>query len=333
MFEPHHAMNRRAFLAAAAASSTTFAATLRGSRPKVGCLSWCFHNFAPAADQEAALDQIGPLGFDGVEMILLARQDLDSYWTDERIRRIRRKLEHYRLELPQFVLFQPVVEGLTSVQPEVRRQNLDYFDAGCQLAKKLGAPMVNIVAPWPTEWRRPGGGYLPRHFEVENPKPGEVFSIEIAPGFDWDRVWAAFIEAIKGCLERCRHHGLRLSLEHHTHCLVPDAVSFLRLWDAIKDPLLGYNLDTGWTLLQREYPPVAIHKVKHHLFNVHVRDIDGTMRRFVHVGEGVMDFKAVAAAAKNVGYAGYFNLEQDKFPGDMKATCQRYLRMMRAALE
>jgi sugar phosphate isomerase/epimerase len=111
--------------------------------------------------------------------------------------------------------------------------------------------------------------------------------------------------------------------------LVPDAVSFLRLWEALKDPALGYNLDTGWTLLQREYPAVAIHKVKRHLFNLHVRDIDGLMRRFVHVGTGVMDFQAVVEALQRVGYEGFLSIEQDKHPGDMKETCRRYLKLMR----
>jgi len=122
---------------------------------------------------------------------------------------------------------------------------------------------------------------------------------------------------------------MKLSIEHHTHTIVPDVVSFLRLWEAIRDPALGYNLDTGWTLLQREYPPVAIHKVKRQLFNIHARDIDGLMRAFIHVGTGVMDFKSVVEALKRVGYDGYVSIEQDKHPGDMKETCQRYLAMMR----
>jgi sugar phosphate isomerase/epimerase len=45
---------------------------------------------------------------------------------------------------------------------------------------------------------------------------------------------------------------MRLSIEHHTHTMINDATAFLRLCDAIRDPALGYNLDAGWTLLQRE---------------------------------------------------------------------------------
>ncbi len=77
---------------------------------------------------------------------------------------------------------------------------------------------------------------------------------------------------------------------------------------------------------------MAIHKVKEHLFNLHVRDIDGLMRSFVHIGEGVMDFQAVAEALNNVGFSGFLSVEQDKHPGDMGATCRRYLRMMREYL-
>ena len=70
--------------------------------------------------------------------------------------------------------------------------------------------------------------------------------------------------------------------------------------------------------------------------NVHARDIDGLMRRFVHVGQGVMDFKAIADALKAVRFQGFISLEQDGQPGDppgaMRDTCKRYLAMMKEYL-
>lgn len=56
------------------------------------------------------------------------------------------------------------------------------------------------------------------------------------------------------------------------------------------------------------------------------------MRKFVHIGEGVMDFKAVAETLKVVGFTGFLSVEQDKHPGDMEVTCRRYLSMMREYL-
>jgi sugar phosphate isomerase/epimerase len=299
---------------------------------KIGCVSWCFHSFAGGTNPEEAIEIIGELGFDGTDLIVLAREDIAGYWHDTTIDRLKMQLERCKLEVAQCVLFQPVVEGLTSTDAEERRRNLDYFEAGCRIGQKLGAPILNIVAPWPRELKGPHG-YLPRYYEISDPKPGEKFHIDIAPGFDWDALWQTYIETTQACLERVRAYGMKLSIEHHTHCIIPDATSFLRLWDAIRDPALGYNMDTGWTLSQREYPPVAIHKVGAHLMNLHVRDIDGLMRQFVPVGEGVMDFRAIVEALKAVGFQGYLSIEQDKHrPEDMKLICQRYLNLMRQYL-
>lgn len=302
-----------------------------GERARIGCVSWCFHSFNGGTDPTEAIETMGQIGFEGTDLILLARDDIKDFWTDAKIDDLKKRLERNKLAVAQFVIFQPVVEGLTSLDADERQRNLDYFEAGCVIGKKLGAPVINIVAPWARELGNPGG-YLPRYYEVSNPKPGDKFTIKIAAGFDWEKVWQAYIDTTRACLERVKKHGLKLSIEHHTHCMIPDAASFLRLWDAIRDADLGYNLDTGWTLLQREYPPVAIHKVKSHLMNLHVRDIDAHMRTFVHVGTGVMDFKAIVDTLKAVGYRGYLSIEQDKYEGDMKATCRRYLELMRGYL-
>jgi sugar phosphate isomerase/epimerase len=332
-------LSRRQFLETTSLASTAlalgaFATDTRAAelgRPKVGCLSWTFHSFSAGADPESALDIIGELGFDGVELIVCAPKDLQDFWTEEKIGRLNKKLAQNKLKVSQFVLFQPVVEGLSSAKPDVRERNLDNFEAGCKIGKQLGATMVNIVAPWARELKGPTS-YLPRYYDISNPKPDQKFHIDIAEDFDWDKVWNQYVETTKACLLRAKAHGLKFTIEHHTHCLVPDATAFLRLWDAIRDPDLGYNMDVGWTLLQREYPPLAIHKVKKQLMNLHMRDIDGVMRQFVHIGEGVMDFKAIVDTLKNIGFNGYMSLEQDKHPGDMKETCRRYVRLMRELL-
>ena len=67
--------------------------------------------------------------------------------------------------------------------------------------------------------------------------------------------------------------------------------------------------------------------------NLHMRDIDGLMREFVPVGEGVMDFAAIAEALKAIGFQGFVTIEQDKHPGDMKAICRRYLEIMKECLQ
>ena len=296
-------------------------------RPKIGCVSWCFHTLAPGGHPEEAIDIIGSLGFDGIELIANSRKDVDEYWTDATITRIRGQLERNHLQVSQFPFFQPVVEGLTSRDAEERKRSLDYFESGCRIAKKLGAPMVNIVAPWARELKS-SSEYLPRYF-MEDPKPGEKFHIDIAPGYDFDELWHIFTTAMKDCTDRAKAHGLRFSIENHTQTMMPVTDSFLRLWDKVHDPMLGCNLDCGWAMNQREYPPIAIHKLDRHLMNLHLRDIDARMREYVPIGTGVMDFAAIVEAVKAVNFQGFLSLEQDSSSEDMKETCRRYLSMMR----
>jgi sugar phosphate isomerase/epimerase len=332
-------------LAAAAGARTIQAAEqpapsppLRSGRPRISSVSWNFHGLGGGNTRpEEAIEQIGGMGFEGIELILTGRAEIAAYWTDATIDRIRKRLDHYNLQVPQFALFQPAVEELTSTSAAEREKALDRFEAGCRIAVKLGAPIINIVAPWARELTAPAAGsYLPRYYDAADAGPGVKFHIDIAPGYDWEKLWSTFVETVRGCLQRAKAHGLRFSIENHTHTMLSETNAFLRLWDAIRDRDLGINLDAGWIALEREYPPVSIYKTGKHLMNVHARDIDGLMRRFVHVGDGVMDFKAIAQALKAVGFQGFISLEQDGQPGDaagtMQATCKRYLAMIKEYL-
>ncbi|HEY5480793.1 MAG TPA: TIM barrel protein [Verrucomicrobiae bacterium] len=91
------------------------------------------------------------MGFDGIELIVTARKDLQAFWTDARIDRLKQKLDGHKLRVSQFAMFQPVVEGLSSAQRDVRDQALDYFEGGCRIARKFESPLINIVAPWALE--------------------------------------------------------------------------------------------------------------------------------------------------------------------------------------
>ncbi len=306
------------------------------ARPRISSVSWNFHNLGGGYTRpDKAIEQIGELGFEGIELILTGRAEIADYWSDATIGKIRKRLDHYKLQVAQFALFQPVVEELTSNNADERAKALDRFEAGCRIAARLGAPIVNIVAPWARELRGPGS-YLPRYYEVADAKPGVKFHIDIAPGYNWEELWSTFVDTVKGCLHRAKAHRLRFSIENHTHTMMSETNAFLRLWDAIGDPALGINLDVGWIALEREYPPVSVHKTGKHLLNVHARDIDGLMRRFVHVGQGVVDFKALVEVLQAVRFAGFVSLEQDGQPGDatgaMQATCKRYLAMMKEYL-
>lgn len=336
--------NRRRFIQSTLAASSvsaafpaiTYAAPERfvppGFQPgemRLASVCWNFGSIIDSYPYDETIDIIGGMGFSGIELILGQSADLKNYWhKPSTISHLQQKLESHKLAVSQFVLFQSAVEHLSSLNADDRSRSLEVFEEGCKIAQKLNAPIINIVAPWPRETTGPTQ-YLPRYFS-EN-KEGKKYHIHIADGFDFDEVWNTFAQTMNICAERAEQYELRFSLENHTHTLVHDSTAFLHLWEQIKHPNLGMNLDIGWIQLQREYPPTALHKVKNHLFNCHLRDIDSEGLVFVGFGEGVMDFKAVIETLKTIGYTGYLAFEQDGVP-DMHKTLQDGKRMIEELL-
>jgi sugar phosphate isomerase/epimerase len=296
---------------------------------KLASVSWNFGRIINSYPYDETIDIIGGMGFSGIELIVGEAKDLDEYWNQEStIPQLKKKLESYDLAVSQFVLFQSAVENLSSLNADDRNRSLEVFEEGCKIAQQLNAPFINIVAPWPREVSGPNS-YLPRYFAELS--PGKKYHLEIAGGFDFAEVWETFVQTMKDCTARAAHYGLRFSLENHTHTLVHDSTAFLHLWEQIQDPNLGMNLDIGWIQLQREYPPVALHKVKDHLMNCHLRDIDGRGLDFVGIGEGVMDFQAVIETLRTIGFTGYLAFEQDGVP-DMTKTIQNGKRLIEELL-
>ena len=322
--------NRRQFLAGMAAAGASGAAPKSNAKPKIGCCSWDIHGYAPGSNAEAAVETIGGMGFDAVELILLAPQDIEGYWTAPTLDRIQKKLEQYRLQVTQFVAFMRAIPDLASPNADARARTLDTFEAGCKIAKRLGVPIINVSSPWAEEMKGPGD-VLVVYFDINDPKPSEKFHIDFAPSFSWDEVWQRYVQTTRECLARAKAHGLRFTVEPHTNCLVHDATAFLRLWDTIRDPALGCNLDIGFAARAREYPPLAIYQLGQHLMNLHMRDVDGLMRKWMPFGDGVVDSKGIADALKAIGFQGTLSLEQDRTPA-IKASCERYLHTMRQHL-
>ena len=335
---------KTAILSSAIAASSTAAEPVRAaqSQPRfippgfqpgeirLASVSWNFGNIINAYPVDSAIDRVGEMGFAGIELIIGEPKDIPDYWgKDSVISGIQKKLDSHHVAVSQFVLFQAAVENLSSLVRDDRNRSLDVFEEGCKIAQKLNAPFINMVAPWPREVTGPTD-YLPRYF-AEN-QPGKKFHLDIAEGFDYDEVWNSFVQTMKDCTERATHYGLRFSLENHTHTLVHDSTAFLRLWDHIQNPWLGMNLDIGWIQLQREYPPLAIQKVKDHLFNAHLRDIDSNGLVFVGISEGVMDFAAVIKTLRTVGFTGYLAFEQDGVP-DMNTTLRNGKKRIETLLE
>jgi len=282
---------------------------------QVGCTAWAFTSPGYSAPYEEAIDTIGRLGFKGVELILFSQQDLDNYYTGDRIRDLRARYRSHSLTLSQFAIYDSLVGDLASLDAARKDQALSVFDRAAGIAHDLGTDTINMVSTWARELTGPVP-YVPHVIYVEtrgqekfNPK----LTMEIAEGFDWSVVWRNYVDSLRQCTAIARHHDLRFALEGHTHAIVAHTDAFLRLFDQVDDPALGTNFDTGWQFMQREYLPMSVRKLGAKIFHVHAKDSDGLLSYSLPPGQGIIDWDGVVEALHAVGYDGFISFELGRY--------------------
>lgn len=278
---------------------------------KLGCACWTFTKGRFLPPYEPAVEIIGELGFEGVEFILRNVDDLDEYWTASRVDTLRALCARYDLAVSQFSFFQDTVADLANLDGDARQRALDVFARGVRLAVALGAQLVNFVSQWPVGIKAPAA-YVPRYWYTN--QPGLDFfqpklTMQLPQPFVWDQIWESYVDSIRQCVQIVEQHGLKLAFEGHAHVIVPHTDSFLRLWDHIRSPALGYNLDTAWQFIQREYLPWSVYKLSDKLLHVHARDGDGLHCYSLPPGEGIIDWPGLVQALRDVGYDGFISLE------------------------
>lgn len=282
---------------------------------KIGACAWSFPSqpgrppYMPP--YEDAIDIIGEIGFEAVELILYQEEDLEEYWTPSRVDAIRRQIDGHGLTVPQFAMYQDAVSHIVSLDPSERERALDTFEKGCKLAKAFGSPLVNFVGQWPIGIECPVP-YVPAYIHPNVPRATHFepkLRMSMPKPFDWEALWENYVDSIKRCTEMTKAHGQKLALEGHAHVMVPGTDAMLRLWDWVQDDALGFNLDTAWHFIQREYLPWSVYKLGDKLLHVHVRDGDGILTYRLPLGMGVIDWHGLVESLRDVGYDGALSLE------------------------
>jgi len=165
-----------------------------------------------------------------------------------------------------------------------------------------------------------------------------------------DEQWAVFARGADHVARRVRDEaGIRTVIHQHLGTLVESGPEVRRFLDATDPDLVGICLDTGhWTFGTGEDPADAVREFRDRIWHVHFKDCDPAVvaesRRqewdgltstghgvFCELGKGSVDFPAVLAALREVGYDGWIVVEQDILPGmgDPKESARRnreYLR-------
>jgi sugar phosphate isomerase/epimerase len=165
-----------------------------------------------------------------------------------------------------------------------RQARVRHTVGAIELAGELGAATISI---------QPGG-----------PLIGTGLTVQQAS----DR----FAQGLAEVLPHARKLGIVLAIEPEPGLLIQSAREYTRFKSQYfaGDPQVRMNCDIGHLFCVGDDPAGVIRSMPHEIAHVHVEDI-GANRVHQHLapGKGVIDFGAVFAALRDVGYGGFATVE------------------------
>lgn len=153
-----------------------------------------------------------------------------------------------------------------------------------------------------------------------------------APRLD-EAGWNRLISHFRGLCQKAKSYGVRPVLHPHCGGYIEFGDEIDRLAAEIPNDLAGFCLDTGHLRYAGLDPVEWLRKYQDRLDYVHFKDIDPTVYadvlkqhiRFFDgchagsmcpIGKGMIDYRAVSAVLKEIGYNGYITIEQERDPRD-----------------
>lgn len=253
---------------------------------------------------EDAIARVGAIGYAGIELLC----DAPHFWPEaeppDRIPRIREALDAaglavanvnantavgaYPLAIPENV-FGP---SLASPDPAVRARRADHVRAAVDLARATGAASVSLTLG-------AAGDDLP---------PEDA--LDLARGM------------LDGLLDHAEAKGVGLGLEAEPGLLLETTAEAAAFVAEVDHPRLGLNLDIGHAVVAGEDPAAMIRLHHARILHLHLEDIRGGKHFHRIPGQGDVDFAAIAAALREVGYGGFASVEVYPYRADPDAAAQ-----------
>jgi L-ribulose-5-phosphate 3-epimerase len=224
---------------------------------------------------EARLQLAKEAGFDGVEINTC--DDLDA------CRRLTESARRLGLELHSVMASGHWTYPLSSRDEEVRQKGLANIRQSVETALVCDATTVLVV-------------------------PGVVQADQ-----PYKETYEIALRSMRELARYAGERGIRLGVENVWNRFLLTPMEMGRFLDEIDSPHVGLYFDCG-NILAYGYPQQWIRELGSRLVKVHVKDFESSTRQWKYLLQGSVDWKAVRAALREVGYDDYLTAEMSPYP-------------------
>jgi sugar phosphate isomerase/epimerase len=260
---------------------------------------WTFNWNPPYA---APLRRLAATGCKGFELTAWS-VDMLGYYTDETIRELKSIADGEGLTLTNFFYNLPFSRDDNA---PVSRVDLDAYKRGVEMATKIGTPIMTSMTPYPFQSDiRP---------ILQRPTAQE-WSAVVKPEWDWAEEYEVVVEGFAAACAIAADAGLRVAIEPHPYRWVSSGQGMLRLIERTGAPNLGLNFDPSHLFPAGDMPHYVVLSLGDRIYNTHFSDNEGHTNAHWRPGRGKIDWKAIFAALRTIGYSGPITLELEDAPG------------------
>ncbi|MFB3816747.1 MAG: sugar phosphate isomerase/epimerase family protein [Candidatus Methylomirabilales bacterium] len=238
---------------------------------RFGVCAWIYGE----APLDRTLGRIAAAGYDGVEW-----PGEPAAYDPREVRRLIAAAGLAPVGLTASCMAPRTPRDLASPDPGIRREAVAYVEACLRFAGEIGAPLVQML---------PSG------------------ETRLAPVKGRDEEWRWSVEGMRQAAREAERLGVRICIEplnRYEAYLVTTAEEAIAYVDAVGSPWVGMTLDLFHAGIEEPDVPAAVRAAGPRLGHVHAAD---TNRR--GLGRGHLDLAPVAAALREVGYAGAIVVE------------------------
>jgi protein FrlC len=257
--------------------------------PRIGFRTAGFHRWPI----RRALDELGRLGYDGVEMCLEHPDCEPKTLAGDGCEELTRFCREAGLEVASVSYHADNEPGPSRRENTIR---------AIELVRPLAADILIING------RRPG------------PEGGQ------AALADLERL-------LEVLLARATDLGVRIAVEPEPGLAVGSSADMKQLLDRLDSPHLGVNLDVGHAFLTDDDVCATVHTLGPSVLHTHFEGMPGHEHKHLLPGEGDIDLPSICRALADTGYEGYCTVDLFSIADDPLGWADRALVGMRRVIE
>ena len=229
-------------------------------------------------------------GFDGIEPSFKDEGPVSLKASRDDMLRFRQAADKAGLEIPSVGGGLYWATPFTSDDPDVRSRALEIGKAHLRAAQVLGADTVLIV-----------------------PAVVHAFFIENCPVVRYDRAYERAISAMKELASLAEDLGVHIGVENVWNKFLMTPLEMARFIDEVGSSHVGCYLDVG-NVIPFGFPQDWVAVIGKRIRKVHVKDFKAdasiqSMAGFVDIFQGDVEWPAVIAALRGIGYDDYLTAE------------------------